>query len=155
MKRAVTILLLLFVAAAVAWEFAGPDQSKAQTDPCAAEPAPVEGRKLIAYYFYGDRRCATCIKIENYAREALEKAFPAAFRSGELEWREVNYERPENEHFAEEYELVSSSLVLVDTVDGKQRAWRNLDEVWDRIRDEADFRSYVVEQTRSFLGHDS
>jgi len=155
MKRAVTILLLLFVAAAVAWEFAGPDRSKGSTDPGAAQPAPAAGHKLIAYYFHGDRRCATCLRIESEAREALEKAFPEAFRSGELEWREVNYERPENEHFAEDFELLSSSLVLVDTFDGKQSAWRNLDEVWDRIRNEADFRSYVVEQTRRLLGHDS
>ena len=28
--------------------------------------------KLIVYYFHGNKRCATCRNLENYAKEALE-----------------------------------------------------------------------------------
>ena len=31
-----------------------------------------ESEKIIAYYFHGTRRCATCKKLEAYSKEAIE-----------------------------------------------------------------------------------
>lgn len=126
------------------------DDVKAQS----AEPGEAKGHKLIAYYFHRTQRCYTCLTIERYAEEALKAAFPKSLNSGELEWRTVNLEEPANEHFVEDFQLAASSLVLVDTQDGKQKEWRNLERVWELVGDELEFKAYVEAQAMPFLDED-
>ena len=48
------------------------------TDTAAAELAD----KVIAYYLHGHRRCATCIKLEAYTKEAIETGFAELLEQG-------------------------------------------------------------------------
>ncbi len=117
----------------------------------AAEPAQ-PAHKVVAYYFHNTQRCMTCNKIERLAEEALREQFAVALEEGELEWRTVNMEEPPNTHFVQDYQLVASSLVLVDLHDGEQRDWTNMEKVWQYVHDdEAEFKQYVAEQTRTYL----
>lgn len=117
----------------------------------AAEPAQ-PAHKVIAYYFHNTQRCMTCNKIERLAEEALRERFAEPLEEGELEWRVVNMEEPPNTHFVQDYQLVASSLVLVDLHDGEQREWANMEKVWQYVHDdEAQFKQYVAEQTREYL----
>lgn len=43
----------------------------------------------------------------------MTAGFPEELKRGDLQWRAVNVEQPENEHFASDYRLFSRSLVLV------------------------------------------
>ncbi len=113
------------------------------TKPTLTEPNQQVGHKLIAYYFHRTQRCRTCLTIEAYAKEVLTDGFPEALETGELEWRLVNLEEPANEHFVEDYELAASALVLVDTQNGAQTGWRNLECVWELVSDELKFKAYV------------
>jgi len=114
----------------------------------AAAPA----HKVIAYYFHNTQRCMRCNKIERLAEEALREQFGAALEKGDLEWRVVNMEEPPNAHFVQDYQLVASSLVLVDLHDGEQREWTNMEKVWQYVHDdEVQFKQYVAEQTREYL----
>ncbi len=150
-KTAAAVLLLSFVGASLAFLVRDLIRSTAPPPPAAVSPAASPGEavpstvesRVIAYYFHGHRRCATCLAIESTAREALNEAFPEAFQSGKLEWRTVNVDEPANAHFSQDYELTSSSVVLVQTRDGQQRTWRRLDRVWDLVRDELKFKAYV------------
>ncbi|GJM25798.1 MAG: hypothetical protein DHS20C16_22130 [Phycisphaerae bacterium] len=108
--------------------------------------------KVIVYYFHNTQRCMTCNKIERLAEEALREQFAAALRNGELEWHVVNMEEPPNTHFIEDYQLVASSLVLIDMHDGKQRNWTNMEKVWQYVHDDnVQFKQYVAEQVREYL----
>ena len=42
-------------------------------------------------------------------------------------------------------------VVLSDFRDGKERDWRDLDEVWGLVGDKAAFLAYVERETRDFL----
>lgn len=84
-----------------------------------SEPS-VSGRTLVAYYFHGNFRCQTCRKIEALSREAVESGFPEDLKAGRLEWRVINVEEPGNEHFIQDYQLFSKSLVLVAKEGSKQ-----------------------------------
>jgi hypothetical protein len=119
--------------------------------PQAASSDPVS-HKVIAYYFHTNTRCSTCVKIEQYSHEAIEQGFPYELKNGMLELRVVNYEKPENRHFMQDYKLVSKSLVLVKIVNGKQTKWRNLKLVWQLTGHKDAFLNYVREQVRSYLG---
>jgi hypothetical protein len=115
-------------------------------------PEPKTGaHKVIAYYFHTNTRCSTCIKIEAYSKEAIEKGFADELKKGTLEMRIVNYENPENKHFMKDYKLVSKSLVLVNMVNGKQTEWTNLKMVWQLTGHKDDFLKYVRKEVRSYL----
>jgi hypothetical protein len=107
--------------------------------------------KVIAYYFHTNTRCSTCIKIEAYSKEAIEKGFPEEIKNGTLEMRIVNYERPDNRHFMQDYKLVSKSLILVNMVNGKQTEWTNLKLVWQLTGSKDAFLNYVRKEVRSYL----
>jgi len=174
-KSVVTVALLAFVGVSVAYLVikessstptvqtesgqtqAARLESKTPGDkePTSAESDRQSGHKLIAYYFHRTQRCQTCLTIEAYAEEALQDAFSEALATGELEWRAVNVEEPAHEHFVEDYQLTSSALVLVDTQDGEQQDWQNLEQVWELAGDELEFKAYVEAEALTFLEQDS
>jgi hypothetical protein len=115
-------------------------------------PAPkTSAHKVIAYYFHTNTRCSACIKIEAYSKEAIEKGFADELKKGTLEMRIVNYENPENKHFMKDYKLVSKSLVLANTINGKQTEWTNLKMVWQLTGKKDEFLKYVRKEVRSYL----
>jgi hypothetical protein len=114
-------------------------------------PPPAGQRKVIAYYFHTNARCSTCIKIEQYSKEAIEAGFPHELKNGTLEMRIINYEKPENRHFMKEYALVTKSLVLVNLVNGKQTKWANLKAVWQLTGRKDAFLNYVRKEVRGCL----
>lgn len=109
-------------------------------------------RRTIAYYFHTTARCASCLKIEAYSREALETGFAKEIARGDLEWRMVNIDQPEHAHFVKEYQLFTKSLVLVEETGGERGRWKNLPRVWSLLTDAPGFRRYVQEEARLFIG---
>jgi hypothetical protein len=108
-------------------------------------------RKIIAYYFYGNVRCASCKKIEAYSYEAIQSAFKDEIKNGLLEWKTVNIDKPENKHFIDDYELYTRSLVIVEFKDQKQTKWKNLDMVWELLKNKNAFIEYVQKEIKEFL----
>lgn len=116
------------------------------------EPAVSSDLKILAYYFHGTQRCPTCLKLEAYSTEAIEKEFGKALRDGRLEWRVVNVDEPLNKHFVNDYQLYTKSLVIVKMEDGKQLEWKNLEKIWELVGDKDNFIKYVQEQVSAYLG---
>jgi len=107
--------------------------------------------KVIAYYFHGTNRCATCLTIERYSREAIEKYFSQEIREGTLEFKPLNVDEPENCYYIQDYQLYTRSLVLALYKDDKQLKWKNLSEVWAYVKDKERFYQYVKDETERFL----
>ena len=139
---------LIFVGVAVFVFLAG----KITASETVAE-IPSEEVKIVAYYFHGTFRCPSCTKIENWSYEAIKNSFPTALEEGKLLWRPVNVEKPENKHFVEQYNLFTKSLIITEVKGGKQTRWKNLNKVWELLRNQEKFFSYVTEEVRSFLEH--
>ncbi len=141
---AVSVLVVcLFMSGAVT---AQPD--KATPAAPAAADAP---RKFVAYYFHGDFRCDNCKKIEQYSREAIDKYFAEQLKSGELEFKVVNTDRPENRHFINDYQLYASSLVIAGFKGGIQRTWKNLSGIWNELDDQEAFHDYVKTEIQKYM----
>lgn len=150
-KNLVAAVLLLFVVASVAILVGREMRESTEVDAAfAAEQLP-EGA-LVVYYFHGDTRCPTCRNIETYSHEAVQAAFTDELAEDKLLWKAVNYEQPENKHFATKYEIVSPTVVLVRTSAGKVSDWRNLARVWELVGDRDAFTAYIQDETRSMLG---
>ena len=72
--------------------------------------------------------------------------------SGEVLWRTVDIEDPANRHFATDYQIYWSSLVLVKVKAGRPVSYKILEYVWQIQQDDRALRSYVQAQVRSSLG---
>ena len=107
--------------------------------------------KVIAYYFHGSFRCVTCNTMEKYSREAIEKNFKDALASGKIEFKEINVEDRGNEHFVNDYQLYTKSLVLSLVKDGKETRSKNLDKIWEYARNKQKFIDYVASEINEFL----
>ena len=119
----------------------------------AEEPTLDTGAEsVVAFYFHGNVRCATCKKIEAYADEALQQGFPEALQNGALEWRVINVDEAENQHFIQDFQLVTRSVVLAEYSGDKVVRWKNLDKVWQLVRSKDKFVEYVRDEARQFLG---
>jgi len=107
--------------------------------------------RVIAYYFHGNFRCYTCHTMEQYSKEAIQKNFKDALSSGKLEFRAVNVEKRGNEHFAQDYQLYTKSLILSLVKDGKEVKSKNLTKIWEYVRNKQRFLDYVSEEVKNFL----
>ncbi|MCX5704479.1 MAG: nitrophenyl compound nitroreductase subunit ArsF family protein [Candidatus Omnitrophica bacterium] len=107
-----------------------------------AADKPLE-TKVYAYYFHGTIRCPTCHKLEQYSKEAIETNFKDALASGKLEFKVVNVEDKGNEHYGNDYQLYTKSLILSLVKDGKQIKWINLDKIWEYVGNKQRFVDYV------------
>ena len=107
--------------------------------------------KVTAYYFHGTFRCLTCTNMEKYSKEAIGSNFKDALASGKLEFRAVNVEEPENEHYTKDYQLYTKSLILSLTKDGLETKSKNLDKIWRYAGNKKKFIEYVTKEVSDFL----
>jgi hypothetical protein len=148
-KNIISAVLLIFVGLSVAYMVF--DKQKGGEVVFTDTAEAFRGDAVFVYYFYGDKRCVTCKKLEGYAKEALDAYFSQQLASGEVVWKPLNTDLPENKHFVKDYELVTKSVVLSKNKDGKEVIWQNLDKIWDKVRDKDDYLSYIKENVTEIL----
>ncbi len=117
----------------------------------ASGPGGLPTKRIIVYYFHGDYRCPTCLKLEKLSRVAVEENFKKEFSSGLLKYLSVNVDRPENRHFVDDFGLFTKSLVVVEEDGGKVKRYKNLQKIWVLVRDEAAFKNYVKDEVKGFI----
>jgi len=152
-KKLATICLLLFVGASLAvlvWRETRSAGSAADAESEPRAPAPARS-KVIAYYFHGNARCATCRKIEAFAHETITANFADALANASLVWRTVNVDEPANAHFVQDYALTTRSIVLAREGSDQQPAWTKLTRIWELVSDKPAFQDYIATETRKFM----
>ena len=91
-------------------------------------------------------------RIERLTRETVEKNFAAEIASGRIVLNTINLDGPGNEHFVQDYQLISKTVIVSDRAKGQEVQWENLQEVWSKQKDEQAFEAYVVDAVRRHLG---
>lgn len=167
MKNVLGVVLLAFVVVALAWALLKPSEVPVaeetatppveQADSTAADtaavlPATAIDNGVVAYYLHPESRCATCLKIEELSKMALEDGFPEALAEGKLQWLALNVDQPANKHFMDDFELHTTSLVLARRQDGETVKFKNCTRVWELVHSPMKFNSYVESETAAFLG---
>jgi hypothetical protein len=167
-RTIITAVLLLFVGASVAYLIVGEKRARGMktesrngsvgAGAAVGEAADVSGKQptdttlqVVAFYFHGNTRCPTCRAIEAYTEEALRNGFANEFQTGKLVWLVVNIEEPGNEHYVDDYQLSTRSVVLVEMENGNEKKWQRLDNVWQLVRDKTAFTSYITDNAKAFL----
>lgn len=149
MKRIAGIALLVFAffslgyAAWLTWGKTG--------EVLSVFPENENGDGVLVYFIHGRAKCPTCDLILAHTRSALETAFPEETRSGHVRLVPVDVEKPGNEHFMEDFNLFTTSVVLYSsTGEGKAR-WTNLARAWELAENGESFKAYFVAEVRRFL----
>ncbi len=107
--------------------------------------------KVIAYYFHGDFRCPTCYRLERYSKEAIDTHFKDVLSSGKLEFKAINVDEKANEHFVNDYQLYTKSLVISLVRGGKEEKFKNLTKIWEYVGNKQRFYDYVWDEIAAFL----
>jgi hypothetical protein len=147
---------LVALAAAGCW--AAIQQARQVSDLPAVRPQVVATQPGVApdviqvTYFSSDVRCATCVRIERLTRETVEKNFAPEIASGRIVLQTINLDGPGNEHFVQDYQLISKTVIVSDRAKGHEVGWENLQEVWSKQKDEQAFETYVADAVRRHLG---
>jgi hypothetical protein len=162
-RKIITIGLSLFIAASVVYLIANETKSPVRDKASATETSrggnttvsdssvPKKDHAVMVYYFHTTFRCPTCRKIEELTAKTIQEKFSGNISDGVLAWKAVNIEEAPNRHFTDDYQLFTKSVVIVDTVKGKQVRWKNLDRIWELVRDEAAFTNYIKNEINGYL----
>lgn len=89
--------------------------------------------------------------MEKYSKEAIETNFKDALASGKIEFKAFNVEERANEHYVDDYQLYTKSLILSLVKDGKEIKSKNLTKIWGYVRNKQRFFDYVTEEVNNFL----
>lgn len=173
MKRTIQVILLGFVVVSLVYAVWGKGSKRVDAEESATAKAPQpavaangsseaekadavcaaeEQSKVIVYYFHGDRRCHTCRMLEEDSHKAINSAFADELSQGKLEWRTVNTDRAENQHFVKKYKLHASTLLLSKLECGKETTWKNLEQIWRLAGQDPEFFQFVQENVKGLLG---
>jgi hypothetical protein len=128
-----------------------PDRSAEDAPAVAHDGSERADREVVLYYFHGNRRCRTCRSIESQAKDAIESRYGAELESGALQWKILNVDEPANQHFVQDFDLVSGGLVVVEMNGDDVARYEVLQEAWTLVRDEIKFMQYVQRSVREYL----
>ena len=151
-KSIISIVLLLFVAASVIYLAAGSFREPVEnSQTVTADP---QGDGLIVYYLHQTKRCATCNKLEELAAQTMHERFASNLNDESIRFKVINFEMPENSHFADEYQLVTQSIIVQEVENGTKVRWKNLEKIWELVWKEEEFLNYVESEIRAYLEQD-
>lgn len=102
--------------------------------------------KINVYYFYGKPRCATCMKIEKYTKNAVE-----SMKDKNVIYQGIDMEKADNSPMVKKYNLYTKSVVIAKNKNGKEK-WKNLDKIWLKVGNEQDFKTYITSEIKIFKG---
>jgi hypothetical protein len=78
-------------------------------------------------YFHGTQRCKSCVEAERIVQSVLAEQYTEAIEQGKLRYRTIDIINDED--IANEYEVVWSSLLLVDYDTNGERIIEDLTDV--------------------------
>jgi len=117
-----------------------------------AEDSETNKKASVAvYYFHGNFRCANCRNLEQYSKEAIEKHFKDELVSGKVVFKVINVEEKGNEHFVNDYQLYTRSLIISLVKNGKEVKSKNLAKIWEYLKNKPGFYQYVKEEVDTYL----
>ena len=71
-------------------------------------------------YFHGGMRCAACVAMEKFGKQAIDSVFSKELQNGSLVFRSIDLMEPEGEKLGDRYEVASSSFLIIGFRDGEE-----------------------------------
>lgn len=85
----------------------------AQTGQAQTGSEEVKAAEVGVYYFHFERRCNTCISVENNSKKAVEDLYPDQVKSGEYFFQSVNLDEESGKEIGDKMDIKMQTLVVV------------------------------------------
>jgi hypothetical protein len=116
-----------------------------------AEPPQAQNNAIVVYYFHRTIRCPSCTLLEEVTREAVKFGFDRELKSGSVRMVTINIDKKDHEHFVDDYKLNVQSVIVSQVVHGKEKRWKNLDQVWTLLENEGHLLEYIQKEIKGYL----
>ena len=143
-------LVLLFAVLSCAKKNEPPKSSTPQTTESASVQKQLDNH-LVVYYFLTNQRCRSCIYLENTTKASLDQNFADELKNGNIVFKTINIDEPQNKHFIDEYGLYTKAVIVSSMEKGVQKKWKNLDKIWDLIGQDEVFKAYITSEIKTFV----
>ena len=139
MKRAMMVSVAGFAVACLISMV--PQPARASDTPTQkVEPA---AQRIVAMYFHRPQRCPTCLKMGSYTEEAVTTGFPKEIKGGTVALYFIDFQDEKNAALTKGYQITGPALIVA-RIDGKKVVeFKNLTEIWSKVRDKEEFIKYV------------
>ena len=114
----------------------------------AADP-PAD--RVVAMYFHRTQRCPTCVKMGSYAEEAVTQGFAEQVENGSVAFHYVDFQDEKNAALAQGYKISGPALIVVKVKDNKVEQYKNLQDIWVKVREKPEFLKYVQAHVQEYL----
>ena len=116
-----------------------------------AQAADAPKDRVVAMYFHRTERCPTCQKMGSYSEEAVKTAFAEELKKGQVAFHFIDFQDEKNARYAKAYDISGPALIVAKIADNKVASYKDLDEIWTKVRDKAAFVQYVQENVKAGL----
>lgn len=118
-------------------------------DHIAACDAPDD--RVVALYFHRTERCPTCQKLGAYAEEAVKNEFAKELKKGTVAFYYVDFQNPKYATLVSRYQIDEPALIVANIKAKKAVEFKNLEHIWAKGGDKADFFTYIQANVRQYL----
>ena len=107
--------------------------------------------RVVAMYFHRTQRCPTCLKMGSYSEEAVKKGLPKQVKEGSVEFHYVDFQDKKNAALTKGYKISGPALVVAKVRENKVKEYKNLKDIWTKVREKPAFIKYVRENVEAYL----
>ena len=115
-----------------------------------SESEKIKADKVQVFMFHSTARCATCIAIGQLAGATVNEYFSDELKSGQIEFREINVDLPENKELAEKFQASGSALKINAIYDDQDHVSEDT-TVWRLTSNTTQFKTYLKEEIDNLL----
>jgi thiol-disulfide isomerase/thioredoxin len=139
MKRTVTMIAILLALAFLA------------SMPSMALAADAPKNRVVVMYFHRTQRCPTCLKMGSYTEEAVKTGFAKEIQAGKVSFHYIDFQNEQNAAFTTAYNISGPTLIVAKANGEKVAEFKNLQEMWTKVRDKDAFLEYVRTNIKDYL----
>jgi len=114
-----------------------------------ADDAPTN--RVVVMYFHRTQRCPTCQKMGSYTEEAVTKGLAKEVKTGKVSLHFIDFQDPRNAAYAQAYGITGPTLLVAKGTGDKVLEYKNLKDMWTKVRDKDAFIEYVQSNVQAYL----
>jgi hypothetical protein len=118
--------------------------------PQSASAADTPTDRTVVMYFHRTQRCPTCLKMGSYSEESVKSGFAQQIKNGKVEFHYIDFQDAKNSALTKGYKVGGPTLIVAKVSGNKVAEFKNLTEIWTKVRDKAAFIDYVQTSVENY-----
>ena len=86
----------------------------------------------------------------SYSEESVKSRFAQQIKDGKVEFHYIDFQDEKNEALTKGYKVGGPTLIVAKVSGNKVAEYKNLTEIWTKVRDKAAFIDYVQTSVKDY-----